>query len=107
MKNLIFGIVRKVGGNSLTISPEFMSFQGDGTPYGSNYCAVTSNVSWEITKNQSWISVFPASGSNNGSFEVSCGFNSDLSNPRNGEVYVSGGGITRTLYISQDAGEPM
>jgi hypothetical protein len=107
MNNLLFGIVSKAGGNSLTISPEFMSFQGDGTPYGSNMCNVTSNVSWNVTRSHSWITVVPSSGSNNGSFEVYCDFNSDLYNPRNGTVTVTGGGIERTIYISQDAGEPM
>lgn len=93
--------------NILNISPEFMAFQFDGTPYSSNLCSVTSNIFWNVTKSESWITVFPSSGSNDGSFEVYCDFNPDLYNPRNGEVTVSGGGIERTLYIQQDAGEPI
>ena len=48
----------------------------------------------------SWISVSPASGTNNGSFDVTT--NDNYINPaREGVVTVTGGGINKTIDISQ------
>ncbi|MDR2558832.1 MAG: hypothetical protein LBC86_04715 [Oscillospiraceae bacterium] len=33
--------------------------------------SVTSNTSWSVTRSQTWLTVSPASGSNNGSFSIS------------------------------------
>ena len=48
----------------------------------------------------SWISVSPASGTNNGSFDVTA--NDNYINPaRKGVVTVTGGGINKTIDVSQ------
>lgn len=48
----------------------------------------------------SWISVSPASGTNNGSFDVTA--NDNYMNPaREGVVTVTGGGINKTIDVSQ------
>lgn len=48
----------------------------------------------------SWISVSPASGTNNGSFDVTV--NNNYINPaRKGVVTVTGGGINKTIDVSQ------
>lgn len=48
----------------------------------------------------SWISVSPASGTNNGSFDVTA--NDNYINPaREGVVTVTGGGINKTIDVSQ------
>lgn len=48
----------------------------------------------------SWISVNPASGTNNGSFDVTA--NDNYINPaREGVVTVTGGGINKTINVSQ------
>lgn len=48
----------------------------------------------------SWISVSPASGTNNGSFDVTA--NDNYINPaRKGVVTVTGGGINKTINVSQ------
>lgn len=48
----------------------------------------------------SWISVSPASGTNNGSFDVTA--NDNYTNPaREGVVTVTGGGINKTIDVSQ------
>lgn len=46
-----------------------------------------------------WITVTPASGSNNGSFDVVAAANTELA--RNGIITVAGGGISKTLDINQ------
>jgi hypothetical protein len=89
-----------VGGTTsttLTVSPTSLTV---GAASGSTPVSVTSNVSWTITDNQSWLSVSPTSGSNNGSFNVSYTANTSTSS-RSGTVTVSGGGITRTIAVTQ------
>jgi hypothetical protein len=65
---------------------------------------VTANVGWNVTDNQTWLSVAPASGTNNGSFTVSATANSGTA-ARTGTVTVSGGGISRVISVNQSAGQ--
>lgn len=51
----------------------------------------------------SWISVSPASGSNNGSFDVTAAANTGLA--RNGIITVAGGGVSKTCNIVQKSGK--
>lgn len=83
--------------NNLTLSTSSLSFAATASSSPVN---VTANVSWTVTDNQSWLSVSPASGSNNGSFTVSATANT-ASTTRSGTVTVSGGGLTRTLAVTQ------
>lgn len=83
--------------NNLTINLSSLSFSSAS---GTNSIAVTSNVSWTATDDRSWLSVSPGSGSNNGSVAVSVTANTGSSS-RSGTVTVSGGGITRTISVSQ------
>lgn len=46
-----------------------------------------------------WITFTPASGSNNGSFDVTAAANTELA--RNGMITVAGGGISKTLDVNQ------
>jgi hypothetical protein len=89
-------------GNTLTVSPAALSF---GTGAGNSPIAVTSNVSWTVTDNQSWISLSPASGSNNGSVSVSVTANSGTSS-RTGTVTLTGGSITQTVSVTQAGASP-
>lgn len=50
-----------------------------------------------------WITVSPASGSNNGSFDVIAAKNTGL--PRNGIITVAGGGVSKTCGIGQKSGK--
>ncbi len=83
--------------NNLTISPTGLSF---GAAAASSNIAVTANVSWNATDDQSWLSVAPASGANNGSISVSATANTGTAS-RSGTVTLTGGGITRTASVSQ------
>lgn len=51
----------------------------------------------------SWISVNPASGTNNGSFDVTAS-ESYVNSVREGVVTVTGGGINKTIDVSQNSG---
>jgi mannan endo-1,4-beta-mannosidase len=85
--------------NNLSLSSPAVSLASGAA---SSVVTVTSNVSWTITDNQSWITVSPASGSSNGSFTISASANTGTSS-RTGTVTVTGGGLTRTVAVTQAA----
>jgi hypothetical protein len=84
--------------SSLTVSPASLSF---GTGSGSQNVAITSNVSWTASSSESWASVSLGSGSNNGTVSVTASANTSTSS-RTATVTISGGGITKTIGVSQD-----
>ena len=90
------------GDPSLTVSPTSTFFNWQS---GSRTITVTSNVSWTVSDNRSWISVSPASGSNNGSFTISVGSHSLPCEPnRTGTVTINGGSAgSRTITVSQSS----
>lgn len=85
-------------GGMLTVSPNSLSFPVAG---GSQSVSVTSNVTWTVSESCNWVTVSPASGSNNGSFTVSTSENTGSSS-RSCEVTVSGTGVaSRTVLVTQ------
>jgi pectate lyase len=85
------------GASNLTLGSSSLSF---GAAAASSNIAVTSNLSWTVTDDQSWLSTTPTSGSNNGNFAVNATANTGTAN-RSGTVTVTGGGITRTVAVTQ------
>jgi pectate lyase len=85
------------GSNNLAVAPTSLSF---GAAASSSAIAVTANVSWTATDDQSWLSVAPTSGANNGSVTAGATANTGTSS-RSGTVTLSGGGITRTVAVTQ------
>jgi mannan endo-1,4-beta-mannosidase len=85
--------------NNLTVSPTTLSF---GSAASSSAVAVTANVSWTITDDQTWLSASPTSGANNGSFTVSTTANTSTTS-RTGTVTITGGSLTRTVAVTQAA----
>ncbi|MBK9418106.1 MAG: hypothetical protein IPN62_12665 [Flavobacteriales bacterium] len=71
-----------------------------GPSSGSSSATVSSNVNWSVASSSSWISVSPTASSNSGTINVYASTNSS-SNSRSGVVSISGGGITRTISVSQ------
>ncbi|WP_194831448.1 BACON domain-containing protein [Prolixibacter sp. NT017] len=85
-------------GADLTISSTSLTFNSSG---GTQSGSVTSTVSWTATDDQTWISVNPASGVNNGTVSITCSANTSTSS-RSGVVTLTGGGITKTVTITQE-----
>jgi len=83
--------------NNLTLSA---STWAPGSAASSSSVSVTANVSWTVTDDQTWLSASPTSGTGNGSFTLSATANT-LSTSRTGTVTVTGGGISRTLAVTQ------
>ncbi|HRH23172.1 MAG TPA: BACON domain-containing carbohydrate-binding protein [Candidatus Magasanikbacteria bacterium] len=89
--------VTQAAADSLTVTPAISNV---GTGAGTINVAVTSNVSWTVSDDAPWLTVSPASGSNNGNFTISYQSNTSAS-ARTGTVTITGGGITRTVTVNQ------
>jgi hypothetical protein len=69
---------------------------------GSQDVTVTSNISWNVAKDQSWLSISATSGANNGSVTITAAANTSAA--RTGHVTISGTGVaTQTVTITQTA----
>lgn len=68
---------------------------------GSQSINVSSNVDWEATADQDWITLSPTSGSNNGTVEITLSPNTS-GVERSGTVTVAGMGLARTINIEQE-----
>jgi hypothetical protein len=84
--------------SSLTLSSLSLTFSAAGS---SQSISVTSNVGWTATGNAAWVTVSPASGSNNGAVSVTTAANTG--DARTASVTLAGGGLTRTVDIRQAA----
>ena len=84
--------------NSLTVSATSEVFEYGG---GNAQISVTGNVPWTVSASDDWILVDSDWGENNGTFTITCQSN-NFGDARNGSVKVTGGGIIRTITISQD-----
>jgi mannan endo-1,4-beta-mannosidase len=83
--------------NNLTVSSTSISF---GAGAANSLITVTSNVTWSVTDNASWLTTSPTAGSNNGSFTVSA-TGTTAAASRSGTITVSGGGVQRTISVTQ------
>ena len=86
---------------NLTVSPSSLSYTAAGE---SKTVTVTSNTSWTATSSANWLTVSPASGSNNGTITAVATANTSTQQ-RAATITVSGSGITRTINVTQ-AGAP-
>ncbi|MBR5982408.1 MAG: C10 family peptidase [Bacteroidales bacterium] len=75
---------------NLTVSPSSLVYAAEG---GSQTANVTSNVSWTATSSASWLTVSPASGSNNGTITIVAAPNTTNAQ-RTATITVSGQGVT-------------
>jgi len=82
----------------LNLSPNSLHFQSTG---GSQEVTVSSNVSWTASDDQSWISISPSNGSNNGSITVTVDEHAETET-RTGELTLTDGSIVKTIEIIQD-----
>lgn len=84
----------------LDISPDSIFFG----PYAgdSPILAINSNTTWSVTDDAIWLSISPASGSGIATATVSVSANTQELT-RSGTIMVSGGGITRSAVVLQEA----
>jgi len=84
--------------NTLNVSATSLAL---GSAISSGTFSITSNVAWTVTDDQTWITVTPTSGSNNATVTVNAISANTATASRTGTVTVSGGGITRTVAVTQ------
>ena len=85
---------------TLEVSPATLSL---GTSsFSSQSFTIESNTSWEVNSNKDWIEFSPSSGIGDGSVNVR-GLINNIGD-RSGTIIVSGGGITRTISVTQSGG---
>jgi PKD repeat protein len=82
---------------SLTISPTTRSSPAAGEAFT---ITVTSNIAWMVGILPSWITVYPGSGSGNGSVYVTVAANSSTLS-RIGTIPIAGGSINRACAVTQ------
>ena len=83
----------------LTVTP---SDQYVGNTEGNTTFTITSNRNWTVEDNADWITVTPTSGSNDGTLTVTYLENTNTTQ-RVGTITVTGGGITRTVTVTQES----
>lgn len=85
---------------SLSVNPTSVTLKS--TSNSSDQFNVTSNGNWTVSDDVAWLTVSPASGSNNETVTVTATSANTLTTSRNGTVTISGSGITRTIAITQN-----
>ncbi|MGD0591270.1 MAG: malectin domain-containing carbohydrate-binding protein [Bacteroidota bacterium] len=87
------------GGSTLSVSTTSLSVGAAANSTGS--FSITSNVSWTVSSNQTWLTVSPASGSNNGTVTVTAQQNTGTST-RSATVTVAATGVSsQTVTVTQ------
>jgi hypothetical protein len=87
-------------GSTLDVSPTALSFAAAGE---AKTLQVAANVGWTASSDASWLTVSPASGTNSSTVTATATANTSASQ-RAATITVTGGGITRTLGVTQAAG---
>ena len=83
----------------LKVSSTSLSFAENG---GSENISITCNSDWTVSSNQSWCTVSPASGSNDGTVTVTVSAN-DSNSERSASITIKSGNVTQEVSILQAA----
>jgi len=84
---------------TLTVSPTTLSISAAANSKAT--FNITSNISWTVSSNQSWLTLSGSSGSNNGSITVTAAANASSSS-RIATITISGIGVTpQTIAVTQ------
>ena len=63
---------------------------------------IDANTTWDVSSDQTWLTVNPATGANNGTIQLTADENFDQFT-RAANVTIIGGGINQTVVVTQDA----
>jgi len=85
--------------SELNLSPESLMLESNVDSYKD--FVVSSNVNWSVSGSVSWLSLSPVSGSNDGTVRITATSTNPTINERNGTVTVVGGGLTKTVNVTQ------
>ncbi len=97
--------VTQDGAPQLEVSPASLNLTWQNGSNGT-INVTSANVNWLVSGAPSWVSINPLSGSGNQAITVTATSDNPTSSPRTGSFTISGGGISRTVSVSQD-GAPL
>lgn len=86
------------GETILTVSPDSLNFKGEG---GTLFLTIVSNTTWVVSTDQSWLTVIPKSGTNDGTISVSVGSRIALSESTNGNTRIATLTVSANDTVSQ------
>ena len=84
----------------ITVDPVTLTFEKAG---GTETVSVTANVAWTASSDADWLTIDPASGTNDGTITVTSTENGV--DARNATITVTDGAITKTVAVSQKGEE--
>jgi uncharacterized repeat protein (TIGR02543 family) len=84
--------------NTLHVDRTSLNFSSGG---GSQTIHLSTNVTWTVSGDRDWVTVSPATGSNNATVTVTATAHAGTTS-RSATVTVSGGGLTETVSIIQE-----
>jgi hypothetical protein len=90
-------IVRQAAASILGVSTDSVILTSDAS---NTTIDITSNTAWTVSSNAGWLRLNRTSGTGNGSFTISVDRNRDP-DTKQGEITVTGGGITWTIEVMQ------
>ncbi len=64
--------------------------------------SINSNTSWTISANQSWISITPTSGNNNGAITIQATSENSSNSSRSTNITISSSGISKIINVIQE-----
>lgn len=82
------------------VTPQSITLSSDAN--ASQTITLNSNVQWNVTADQPWITATPASGNYNGLITIQANTANTDSVPRNGSVTISGGGLSVSVPVKQN-----
>lgn len=85
------------GQSTLNVTPTTLSL---GSAASTAPISIASNVNWSASDNATWIALSPTSGTNNGTVTLSATANTATTS-RTGTVTIAGGGLNRTVAVTQ------
>ena len=88
---------------TLTADPATLDFVSDGSALS---LAVTANVVWTADASASWLTLSPVTGNGDGEILATAAANGSIL-PRTATISVVGGGVSRTVAVTQAAAPPM
>lgn len=89
--------------SQLTVNPQNISLGASAN--ASHTVSINSNITWTATANNTWLSVGPAGGANNGSLVITALSANTGGSARIGTVTLSGNGLTEIINVTQEAAQ--
>lgn len=110
-EELLISVIKEITVSPLITPLPYLTVSGYSVNFAasdneSSSISVTTNVSWTVSCDSEWISVFQSTTENNGTISVSVSDNAETSS-RTGTITISGTDVSsKTITVTQYAGDP-